>query len=857
MRSRPIAPFVLLACMGVAGAAAWEVAPTDDAAVVVRCRHAPVVQAHYVFWGPEWKWAGARTALTEAGPEGYAFEGTVERLGLTLRGTLSKPSPNVLKFTYILDAAQPLKGIIGGGLEWRLVLDSPALGRGAAEPVLLEGDRGWRWPVGEGRAVSVVFEPAAAKVYFERGNKAQIRTFLVGEALAQGRTTVAMTVSLPEGGVVARPLLERYGGQDTEGWVPDALRWDAAPVDLAFLNHRPAGKHGFVRAEGDRLVFEDGTPARFWGGNIAAYAIFADKDHIARHARRIAQLGYNLMRIHHHDSMRWVSPTAIDKSRDDSQHLDPQAMDRLDWWIKCLKDQGVYVWLDLHVGRVLKDGDGVAPGWAEIKRRGGSLKGFCYFNPSIQELMKDFNRKYLAHKNPYTGLAYKDDPAIMGLLVTNENDLTHHFGNLMLPDKNNPVHNGIFEKAVRAFCARTGLPYDPTWRTWEDGPSKIFLAQREHLFNANLLGHLAETGARVPAATTNTWGRMGLCGLPSLADGGLIDAHAYGEAEFLSLNPRAQASFIHWLAAAQVHGKPLSISEWNVPHPHRDRFAAPLYVASVAALQGWDAPMVYNYSQRPFGKPGRPYRWSTFSDPAITAVMPAAAIAFRRRHVQPARTTVCLQLDRQQLYYQGLDPTNAAAIRTLAERSRLTIGLSDVEELEWDRQTRPGEAAVVLTDPHKDAIPPGQSFVASDTGELRRDWARGVQTIDTARTQAAQGWLGGEDIELSTVRFRIATPKAVVAVTSLDGRPLAASRRLLVTTVARAVAPEGRMPFLSEPVRGTLEVKSEIDDMELVPKAPDGSDLPPVAPRRADGAYALALPAGQGTHWYELRAPAR
>jgi hypothetical protein len=41
--------------------------------------------------------------------------------------------------------------------------------------------------------------------------------------------------------------------------------------------------------------------------------------------------------------------------------------------------------------------------------------------------MIDFTKKYLSHMNPYTGVALKDEPALMGLLITNENDLTYRF----------------------------------------------------------------------------------------------------------------------------------------------------------------------------------------------------------------------------------------------------------------------------------------------------------------------------------------------------------------------------------------------------------------------------------------------
>ncbi|MBV8311593.1 MAG: hypothetical protein JO344_14520, partial [Planctomycetaceae bacterium] len=89
---------------------------------------------------------------------------------------------------------------------------------------------------------------------------------------------------------------EKYSSSDGT-WFRDALRWDVSPVDLSFLNaaDRPAGRRGFVKADGDRLVFEDGTPARFWGANLSGPALFGTpRENVPRQARRIAQLGYNL-----------------------------------------------------------------------------------------------------------------------------------------------------------------------------------------------------------------------------------------------------------------------------------------------------------------------------------------------------------------------------------------------------------------------------------------------------------------------------------------------------------------------------------------------------------------------------------
>ena len=54
--------------------------------------------------------------------------------------------------------------------------------------------------------------------------------------------------------------------------------------------------------------------------------------------------------------------------------------------------------------------------------------------------------------------------------------------------------------------------------------------------------------------------------------------------------------------------------------------------------------MIYNYSQSGSRHHG-PDKWSTYHDPALTAVMPAAALPFRQGHVSPAKKTYCFQPD--------------------------------------------------------------------------------------------------------------------------------------------------------------------------------------------------------------------
>jgi hypothetical protein len=425
---------------------------------------------------------------------------------------------------------------------------------------------------------------------------------------------------------------------------------------------------------------------------------------------------------------------------------------------------------------------------------------------------------------------------------------------------------------MQAFARATGLPGDRLWRTWEPGPSKYLLSDLEHRFYRMMIDDLRADGVRAPIAPSSFWSPNALVMLPSLTEGDVIDVHSYGESEALGVNPRYSPNFLSVIAAGQVHDKPLSITEWNVPYPRLDRFTAPLYLASIASLQGWDAAMLYNYSQTPLQRPAGPGpwadEWSTFCDPAISGIMPAAALAFRRGHISPARATYCLKLTPEQLLGTYLAPEKMATVRTLAEQSRLTIGIPAVKELPWLKPSEPSADVTVVTDPNHDFIPPAQSSVRSDTGELTRSWREGIQTIDTPRTQAVSGWIGGKALELKDATFQFATKKAVVALTSIDDQPLSSSRFILVTTIAQARAappiqpgrrspnapPTIYVPFLSEPVVGKITLRTSTSGLELLSLGPTSKVVSRMTPGSEQGSLTISLPAGRGTHWYVLKA---
>jgi hypothetical protein len=98
------------------------------------------------------------------------------------------------------------------------------------------------------------------------------------------------------------------------------------------------------------------------------------------------------------------------------------------------------------------------------------------------------------------------------------------------------------------------------------------------------------------------------------------------------------------------------------------------------------------------------------------------------------------------------------------------------------------------------------------------DPGRGRLLVDTPYTQGVAGWVGGEPASFTHLDFATDNPFAVLVATSISDEPIATTKRLLVSAVARVeptgfrwvdpwmreVADPGRPPFLQEPVRAQV-----------------------------------------------------
>lgn len=854
------AALVLSAMLSCTGAARCELLAQfdpDNGLFKVQYETVPVVETEFASWRGNWSWFGLATTTREVERgRRYSVQGiaTDQKVTLDEDVTLSDAG----EATWAIRLKEDPQGATDTFAAIVFKISPEALTRGGVAPVAEIDDDGMGWSLLVDPArppLKVTFDKPIASLEFEMGNRNEIRAYLLAKNTGADSVDVRMTLSFP--GRFFPAVSERIAARGDTWWLND-LHWNRSPVDLSFLNaeEKPAGKRGFLRAVGEDLVFEDGSKIRFWGTNLTAYAIFqTTTPELVRHqAKRLSKLGFNLVRIHHHDS-DWVSPNVFGAEPQSTLKLNAASLEKIDWWIKCLRDEGIYVWLDLHVGRKVTKNDGVEAfdEIADGERGRAGLQGYLYVNDSLKARSKEFADAYLTHVNAHTGLAYKDDPAIVTVLVTNENDVTHHFGNNLLPDKNVPWHSKRYMALAEDFASRSSLDFEAVWRSWEFGPSKIFLADLEHAYFSDMTRHLRELGVKVPIIGTNYWGEMSAAGLTALAEGDIVDAHAYGRPNEIERNPRYGSSLASWMSGGAVANKPFSVSEWNVePFPTFDRFQVPPYIAAIANLQRWNAMIQYAYTQSPLMGLAAAGNWEATSDPALLATLPAAALLYRAEHVSGAKTSYELDLPEEVFTGSEVNARTSRAIRTLTETSKLRIRIPEMKALGWI-STQPSAPGVKrVTDPNFDAIGEGATKVCSDTGELCRDWKQGVFTVDTEKSQVASGWLGGREIALGDVSVALTTPNASVAVQSLDGEPLSRSGKIMISMSAQSVpSPGGRLPFVSEPVEGEVRVRAR-EGLKAYYADREGTLHPMPVETTSDG-YALRLTPEIRSHWLFLQ----
>lgn len=361
-------------------------------------------------------------------------------------------------------------------------------------------------------------------------------------------------------------------------------------IDMNTWLDGPAGKHGGVRMVKDGFSFEDGTPVKFWGVNLSYTANAPDKATADFTAARFAKYGVNAVRMH-----KFSYPTGQSGIGDpnDSTRMDPAGMDRLDYFVSRLKENGVYFgWSHTYGFHVVPGDSKRLLAYDEIaKNLKGNSYAFIHFAEDVQDLMIDMVVNLLKHKNPYTGRTYAEEPALCFIELQNEDDIFFYTSEKAFNAC--PTYRKRFLARFAGWLKERYGSQEKLKAAWEGA-----LRPDESLADENIVPQL------------NPW-FFGDDNLPGQKGGSrrrLLDTAAF----LHDVQDRFYGRFVKAIRDAgykgplngspwpgsgyfgsgmqQVRDRPFALSEWIHVYPNVYAAEGPAIVAAYGmVLQGWDA----------------------------------------------------------------------------------------------------------------------------------------------------------------------------------------------------------------------------------------------------------------------------
>ena len=477
----------------------------------------------------------------------------------------------------------------------------------------------------------------------------------------------------------ATTIAAEWAVSEGDDWRPvDLSRAAVEPgsvLDVGRLVEAPAGKHGRVVLDSQgKMVFEKSPEKRiiFFGCSVGPEQVLGrarSKEDIQRWAESVRRQGYNLVRPHFLDHYL---------TRDSKQDIqfDPEALDRFDYLVACLKQNGIYLYLDAMTSwRGYKAG----PGWS-AESRTEAFKSRIFGDASTREHWKQGVGKLLCHTNAYTQTRLVDDPVVAVVLFFNEQNLNFY----------QPVHTNM-AGPWRDWLKRKYGSMEALRAAWSEGLGKeseqikvtfetLPLFEPRDVWKDNAKGRDVGLFVYDSHAELLDWYTHAICGmgyrglitqydwLYNLGVQALrnrvpvLSMHGYHghPSDFVSPGSRVdQSSAVESangvfcsMAGTRYGNRPLLITEYGQVFWNQHRYEEGLLVGGYAALQDLDGLMAHaNPVLNSARSPILPF--SIALDPIARASQVVAGYCYLRRDVAPSPHYVELTLQKNRIFDHG------------------------------------------------------------------------------------------------------------------------------------------------------------------------------------------------------------
>jgi hypothetical protein len=618
---------------------------------------------------------------------------------------------------------------------------------------------------------------------------------------------------------------------------------EGSALDLSAMNDAPAGKYGRLIARTDgRLVFEKrpDDPVRFLGFNWICGAGGAFKgeteEDVRRNIKAFAELtrrqGYNIVRFHCLDTsmMQWAAKDGV---------IPDKGLDRFDYAVKCFKDAGIYVYLDMAIQGYYKGG------WPVASQK--NMRTKLYFDiENTRENWRSGVVQLLNHQNKYTNTRVKDEPAVACILFYNEQDLATFpwkgYG------KNRPV---IFEKAFHKFLKKKYGDMTKVKAAWKDSEidklssideiqfvssEKIPLGQRRN----DISQFFYEAQRDLYAFYVSVIDEVGYKGLYSQWDATknlrtsllrasvpLISMHDYAAHPTNSIRSGSRIGQIStvtelawfWRSMNQTRylDKPMMITEYAQGFWNRYGHEAGIVTPAYSALQNYGAIMIH---QDGVGLrvdlPMNEFRH--WLNPVFRGNEFISAHLFRRGDVSPAKNYVEICFDEKSVFSDGRGEDAVNTNQTLLSLvTGFGLNYKDKDYVQRGQVVlAPTEGGKIVATEYTHTIvdnTQGKTFSFNDTiAELKRrkqipadnlsDSEKGIYQsttgeielfskdriikVVTPKTEAVT-IDPGKSVRLKQLTVKRTSVPASVSMISIDDQPLAKSNRIVLVYSTRVV----------------------------------------------------------------------
>ena len=434
-------------------------------------------------------------------------------------------------------------------------------------------------------------------------------------------------------GTIAQPLTIEPGPD----WGAYRHSLDVAPggvFDFSSLLHAPAGQFGPIRATPVghfEFTGRPGVRVRFWGVNLCFSAQFLEKDEADQLAERLARSGYNTVRFHHFDA-------ELVRGQSRSWELNPEALDQLDYLFAALKRRGLYINIDLFSSRPFSadeyDRFGLPPG-----RGRTAFKSLLPISEAAFESWARFATNLLGHRNPYTGLTWAEDPALIGICPVNENPLFNRI-------EQDPAIFALYQRAFES-AGGEGPPVttNPAFNQ--------FIHETNWRSDERMFAHLRSLGTHALLTGANYTISQGLAYVRENYD--YVDCHSYWDhpkfperawalpiAFGQGSAVRARAKMPNRIMPTRIFGRPFVSTEFNFCRPNRHRFEGAVLMPAYASLQDWDGLYNFQYamSRQMAVHSGVENYFAIANDPIGLLADRIGAFLFQRGDIAPAQNAI-------------------------------------------------------------------------------------------------------------------------------------------------------------------------------------------------------------------------